>query len=140
MVASLKEFMEPDLPAVGALLARMFPEGIRRVLLVNPPDGHSELFRPATALRRRYTNSPPYGLGVLAQHLRTAGVEPQLANLNHEVLKAARRDGSFIFDRVWQHALNAAIEKFRPDLIAVTCMFTMTHVSLKRVCEHASLS
>lgn len=135
---------KPNPVAARAFLDRIFHRRkIERVLLVTPPDGNSELFRMATARRRRYTNYPPYGLGVIAQHLRAVGVEPRMINLNHEVLRAARElpaDEEFRFDRVWQDKLNAAIAEFQPDLIGITCMFTMTHVSFKRVCEHASLS
>ncbi len=135
---------KPDSAAVRAFLDKIFPRGkIERVLLVNPPDGTSELFRIGTARRRRYTNYPPYGLGVIAQHLRAIGVEPRVLNLNHEVLQAARlasTEEDFSYDKIWQDKLSEAIAEFGPDLIGVTCMFTMTHLSLKRVCEHASLT
>lgn len=127
---------------VRALLAKWFPKRkIERVLFVNPPDAESELFRLPTAQRKRYSNYPPYGLGVLATHLRTIGVEAHVANLNHEILKAVHTcptDTTFDFDGVWQQKLDAAIEHFKPDLIGITCMFTMTHKSLKRVCDHAA--
>ena len=124
---------------VNEFFARNFPYGIERVLLVNPPDADSSLFRPETAKRGRYTNYPPYGLGVLAQNLRSIGVDVRLLNLNHVVLKACRTtDESFDFDRTWQDALSREIEVYRPDLVGVTCMFTMTHLSFKRVCEHAA--
>ncbi len=124
-------------------LARVFPNGpISRVLLVTPPDGSAELFRPATAARRRYPNYPAYGIGVIAQHLRAVGVESQMINLNHAVLKACKErnddEAPFDFDGAWQGALKEAIEEFAPDMIGVTCMFTMTHQSLRRVCEYAS--
>jgi radical SAM superfamily enzyme YgiQ (UPF0313 family) len=131
-----------DLPAERFLKA-CFPEGIRRVLLVNPPDGTKDLFRLGTARRRRYPNYPPYGLGVLAQQLRAIGVEPLVVNLNHAVLEHARsveKDEDFDFDDVWATALDQIIADFRPDLIGVTCMFTMTHASLKSVCAHAAQS
>ena len=125
-----------------AFLDRTFPHGeIRRVLLVTPPDGTAELFRPATARRRRYPNYPAYGLGVIAQHLRSLGVEARMINLNHLVLKAcmdANVQEEFDFDRTWQSALAAAIEDFEPDMVGVTCMFTMTHPSLRLVCEYAA--
>jgi radical SAM superfamily enzyme YgiQ (UPF0313 family) len=129
---------------VQAFVGRLFPAGhVRRILFVNPPDGEAERFRLDTALRRRYPNYPPYGPAVLAQQVRRIGIEPSLLNLNHEVLKACHEAGSeemFDFDAAWQARLDEAIESFRPDLIGVTCMFTMTHTSLKRVCEHAARS
>jgi len=129
---------------VEALIARLFPQRrIRRILFVNPPDGEAERFRFATARRRRYPNYPPYGPAVLAQQVRNAGMETALLNLNHEVLKAcheAKSEKAFDFDGVWQTKLDEAIEIFAPDLIGITCMFTMTHKSLKRVCERAARS
>lgn len=125
-----------------AFLDRAFPRGeIRRVLLVTPPDGSAELFRPSTARRRRYPNYPAYGLGVIAQHLRSVGVETRMINLNHLVLKACKEAAlqeAFDFDAAWQTALAGAIEDFEPDMVGVTCMFTMTHQSLRRVCEYAA--
>lgn len=130
--------LAPDRTAALTFFERHFPRGVERVLLVNPPDADSSLFRIETARRGRYTNYPPYGLGVLAQNLRDLGVEVRLLNLNHIVLKAARSGLPFDFDGVWEDALASEIVGFDPDLVGVTCMFTMTHTSLKRVCEFAS--
>jgi radical SAM superfamily enzyme YgiQ (UPF0313 family) len=123
---------------VSEFFARHFPEGISRVLLINPPDADSSLFRIETAKRGRYTNYPPYGLGVLAQNLRSIGIDVRLLNLNHVVLKTARMEETFDFDKTWQGALSREIENYKPNLVGVTCMFTMTHLSFKRVCEHAT--
>lgn len=133
-----------DLEKATGFLERLFPRGhVGRVLLVTPPDGESELFRFATAKRRRYPNYPPYGALVLAVHLRRISVDVRILNLNHEVLKAVHEvdaEAHFAFDAVWQRSLDEAIADFEPDLVGVTCMFTMTHRSLKRVCERASSS
>lgn len=140
---NVTEFPRNDLEKQARdFLDRLFPDrAIRRVLLVTPPDGTAELFRPATALRRRYPNYPAYGLGIIAQHLRGNGVDARMINLNHQVLKACKETppgAAFDFDGTWQAALASAIESFEPDLVGVTCMFTMTHQSLKRVCEFAA--
>ena len=88
------------------LLTRLFPRRrIDKVLLVNPPDADAGMFRYDTAKRRRYTNYPPYGLAVLARHLREIGVDVRIVNLNHEILKAcveSASEGEFDFDGVWQ--------------------------------------
>jgi hypothetical protein len=134
----------PQAEKIETVLNNIFPRRrIERVLLVNPPDGESSLFRFTTARRRRYPNYPPYGLAVLAQHLRSIGVEPRILNLNHEVLKAcyeAPSESEFSFDAVWRKLLAEEIEDFEPHLIGVTCMFTMTHQSLRKVCEAAAQS
>jgi len=131
----------PDSQAsISAFMAARFPRGsVERVLLVTPPDGESELFRIATAQRRRYPNYPPYGLAVLATRLRAQGLRVEILNLNHQVLEAAHatsNEQAFDFDRVWQQQLDDAMARVTPDLVGVTCMFTMTHVSLRRVCRH----
>src|SRR5262249_17774397 len=42
------------------------------------------------------------------------------------------------FDEIWKHLIDHAVAEFAPDLIGVTCMFTMTHASFKNVSEHAA--
>lgn len=130
------------LAAVRRFLATAFPEGrLDRVLLVNPPDADATLFRIDAARRGICPNFPPYGLAVLAEQLRRVGVEVAILNLNHLVLKAAAAaptPDAFDLDAVWQAQLDAAVERFRPHLIGVTCMFTMTHESLRRVCTRAA--
>lgn len=129
---------KPDSEKAEKLLDRLFPaRQIRRVLLVTPPDSSAEIFKISTAKRKRYTNYPPYGLAVLAEILRSNGIEAQILNLNHAVIKSAVSEPAelFDFDRVWRTKLTQAVERFKPDLAGVTCMFTMTHASLRRVCD-----
>ena len=125
-------------------LRGQFPDRrLDRVLLVNPPDADASLFRFEAARRGVAPNFPPYGLTVLAEQLQRVGVQVRIVNLNHVVLKAshAAEDAeTFPFDAVWQGELDAAIEAFQPDLIGVTCMFTMTHESLRQVSTWASRS
>jgi radical SAM superfamily enzyme YgiQ (UPF0313 family) len=132
----------PDGKESEDVLTRLFPKRrISRVLLVNPPDSHAEMFQYDTAKRGRYTNYPPYGLIILARNLREIGVEVRVCNLNHEVLKRCHAtDGAdeFDYDSAWNKRLDVAVEAFAPDLICVTCMFTMTHLSFKLVCERAA--
>jgi radical SAM superfamily enzyme YgiQ (UPF0313 family) len=121
-----------------AYLAKLFPNGkLKKVLLVNPPDADISLFRFDTAKRGRYTNYPPYGLLSLASHLETLGVDVRVCNLNNEILKNCTEcdtKESFDFDTVWQSKLVEDLKEFEPDLVGTSCMFTMTHGSLKNVC------
>lgn len=108
---------------------------IKKILLVTPPDGDSSLFRKDTALRKRYANYPPYGSLCLASHLRKIGIEVSILNLNNIILKVCRENpDDFEFDCTWRSALEESIANFAPDFIGVTCMFTMTHQSFKKVC------
>ena len=120
----------------------LFPRrSIKKVLLVNPADSHSEMFRYDTAKRKRYSSYPPYGLVVLAKNLRDVEVEVKICNLNHEILKKCYESESsenFDFDEIWQNLLDQDIASFQPDFIGITCMFSMSHESLKRVCMWVS--
>lgn len=120
-----------------SFLESKFPNGIKKILLITPPDGTDDLFQIATAKRGRYPNYPAYGLGLLATHLRNIGIDVLMINLNHEVLKEAnlRKEEDFSFNNIWSEKLNEVIKNYRPDLACVTCMFTMTHNSLKAVCS-----
>lgn len=135
------EFQAPPKPdAIERFLDGLFPQGIRRVLLVTPPDSEAAHFREDTAKRLRYPNYPPYGLAVIAQKLRDVGVEVRICNLNHEVLKRCiTSEGGFDYDAAWQTKFEEDNADFLPDLIGVTCMFTMTHGSFKKVCDLAKI-
>jgi radical SAM superfamily enzyme YgiQ (UPF0313 family) len=133
-----------DWDAVEAVFTALVPgRSIRRVLLINPPDADASIFQYETARRGRYTNYPPYGLAILAEHLRRANVDARILNLNHVILKgahAAPNAEAFDHFTTWTTALDEAIADYQPDLIGVSCMFTMTHTSLKEVCERAAKS
>jgi radical SAM superfamily enzyme YgiQ (UPF0313 family) len=131
-----------DRSSIEDTLDGLFPQrAIKRVLLINPPDADSEVFRYETAKRGRYTNYPPYGLGVLARRLIDIGLEVRICNLNHAVLKQVHEtisEAEFDHGAAWRSALDNELKAFRPDFIGITCMFTMTHNSLKKICAHAA--
>lgn len=125
-----------DLKISKNFIKKKFPNGIKKVLLITPPDGTQDLFQYDTAKRKRYPNYPAYGLGLLATHLRNIGIQASMLNLNHEILKGVELNEKeiFDFDSVWKSELEKKIDKFKPDLVCITCMFTMTHNSLKAIC------
>lgn len=120
-------------------LTRLFPRRIiERVLFVVPPDADVAMFNYATAKRGRYWNYPPYGVGVIASHLRAIGIDVMILNLNNEILKACKSSKGeeyFDFDEVWSGKLAEELLDFKPDIAGVTCMFTQTHISMVRICN-----
>ena len=130
---------EKGLDEVGEYIRSKFKNKlIKRVLLVNPPDIHESIFDYSTAKRGRANNYPSYGLGIIAGHLIKNNYETQLVNLNHEILKEVHKSNSsrdFNYTNVWKKSLQKAIDKFKPDLIGVTCLFSVTGPSLKEVCD-----
>lgn len=118
-------------------LDNLFAEPVQRVLLVAPPEVDASLFVYETGVRGRYTNLPPYGLAVLATHLRREGIEVEILNLNHVVLKACRSAGSrdkFDFDVAWKSVLADHIAASNAQFIGITSMFDSNHQALVKVC------
>lgn len=109
---------------------------IGKILFVNPPDGDKTMFRLEVAKRGRYNNNPPYGLGLLATVARSLGIQVEILNLNHEILKSSCNKPDFDFDFEWKQKIKEKIELFRPDIVGVSCLFTMTHESFKQVIKY----
>ena len=87
-VSQAKEITEDSIALAESALKKIFnTKGIKKVLLVTPPDVNESLFDYATTKRGRSNNYPPYGLGVIAQHLLENNIDVRICNLNHEVLK-----------------------------------------------------
>ena len=128
-----------DLKAAEDELSRLFPlRRVERVLLVAPPDAESSMFNYSTGKRGRYVNVAPYGLGLLATHLREDGIQVNIINLNNIILKACRQSESpetFDFNEIWKSALAEEINRYQPDFIGLTCMFSQTHPSMVCVCN-----
>ena len=120
-------------------LTRLFPQRcIRKVLLVAPFSFDTAMFDYVAAKHGRYWNYPPYGLGIIASHLRSEGISAHILNLNNEILKACRTlntESDFDFEDVWGSKLKQEITTFGPDIVGVTCMFSMSHKSTVTVCN-----
>ncbi len=63
---------------------------IKTVLLISPPNGDKSLFRQSVAKRKNYENHPQYGLGVIAAHLKKAGIKVNSLNLNNINIKGSK--------------------------------------------------
>jgi len=115
-----------------------FKNGIKKVLFINPPDADSSIFKMDVAKRGRYPNYPAYGLGILSTNLREINIDTSILNLTHYILKHVNEYETLEdlnYDKFWQDRLEKEILEFSPDLICVTCMFSMTHKSFSNVCE-----
>ncbi len=113
---------------------------VKKILLVNPPDIHDALFDYDTAKRGRANNYPTYGLGIIARHLMNNGYEAKICNLNHELLKkvkASEKAATFNYNETWKRVLFDALADYQPDLIGITCIFSVTGPSLVNVCRTA---
>ncbi|MBF0126688.1 MAG: B12-binding domain-containing radical SAM protein, partial [Magnetococcales bacterium] len=83
-------------------------------------------------LQLRYYAFPPYGIGILKRNLEKRDYTVRLEDLNYRVLAAIHQaEGSITtpedLTRIWQTQLRNAIEAFKPDIVGLSCMYTMTH-------------
>ena len=116
-------------------MLKLFPNGIKRILFVQPPDIDCEGFKAELAVRKRYWNYPPYGLMILSAIVRNENCVPHIINLQHSLLKKIINIGEDKYDKgLWgehvQGELKSVVESFKPELIGLTCMFSLTHQSM----------
>ena len=124
-------------------LNKLFPKRkVERILFVAPPDGDKSMFDYATGKRGRYWNYPAYGAGVIASYLREDGIEVSILNLNNKILDTcwnSKSQNDFDFDLVWKKSLKKELQRVKPDMVGVTCMFTQTHTATVEVCREVKL-
>ncbi len=118
---------EPIRSRVDARLALLFPEGCARVLLINPPVIPEGEFDPSVARLKRYPVFPPYGLGILNRELKKSGYATSLVDLNHAVFANSCEYST------WKEVLRERFERFAPQACAISCMYSISHPSLKAV-------
>lgn len=121
--------------AVARKLLELIKSPCRRVLIVNPPQISEADFLIERALNNRYWIYPPYGPGVLCRNLQARDYETDLLDLNFEVLQSAHKLREKFNYRIWKEKLWGKLDGFRPDIVAMSCMFTMTHAIMKEITE-----
>ena len=102
-------------------------------MLVNPPALPAHMFDITAAKKKRYSGFLPYGLTVLAALLRRAGLEVAILDLNFYLLAEVQRVGEIDVEATWRDELHRVLASFNPDIVGVTCMFTMTHEAFVEV-------
>ncbi len=113
----------------------------QRVLLIKPLSVAESEFSMKLARHRRYYNYPPYGLGILCTHLKRRGYEVKLLDLNMDVLDAVQSgqtqlDSAEEIRRCWQERLRKTLDVFHPDVVGISCTFTMTQAMLMQVAQY----
>lgn len=127
--------LPPDPVAAGrSVVARklrtLFPNPVQRVLFVAAPQVGLHQFDNDLARRSRYFCYPPYGLGKLATYVMERGYDVEIVDLNYETLAEAKlRADEFDIVSYWRARLEQAILTYQPDIIGVSCMFTMGYAN-----------
>lgn len=126
-----------DLPRrmIGEKLLATIKKPCQRILIINPQTIPREDFVLDQILNKRCWIYPPYGPGVLCRTLEQRGYTTEIIDLNLEIVLAARQEREkFCYD-VWIDKLQTKLDQFRPDLVGISCMFTMTHVIVKQIVD-----
>lgn len=106
-----------------------------RILLVSPPQIPQKNFDVEMAWQKRYPAFPPYGLGIINKKLHENGYVSEIIDLNYEVLTCLHSENTSFNYTIWQNKLQERIKIFRPDLIGITCMFSMTAPQMYEIAE-----
>ena len=150
---SLEEIMEKEegLPCntlagardlIAAKLKNKFPLGIGKILLINPPMTTKDNFNINLARSQSYPCYPPYGLGLLSRQLENRAYDTKIVDLNFEIMKNVNTlpIETFDYDKVWHRKIERTFREFNPDLIGITCMYTMIHPSMQAVVDYIKQS
>jgi len=111
----------------------LLPNGCRRILLVEPPNVPEEDWDPDVAENNRYPVYDPYGLGVISSCIELRGYESDIIDLNLMVQYKFKSDPKSFKYKIWQELLKEKLDEFKPDLVGITCMFTLYHRSMIRI-------
>ena len=130
---SVRDTIE-DAGVIAAKVTRLLP-GCKRVLLVCPPQVPEADFDVDVAVQRRYPAFPPYGLGIINRKIKEQGYASDIMDLNFEVLASLKRDQSAFKYGIWKTLLQDRIAAFKPDIVGISCMYTMTAMPMYAVAE-----
>ncbi len=111
--------------AIAEKLREKIKPPCKKILLIYPQQVSEQDFFKDIAQRGRYSVYPPYGCGVLARNLTQRGYQADILDLNFEVLSAAQKE--YFKYSFWRDVLNRKLGLFKPDLVGISCMFSMTH-------------
>ncbi len=120
----------------------LFKNPINKVLFINPLFFPEDQFNLTVARNKRYYCYPPYGIGLLSANLNKIGINTAILDLNMEVLASVENSNSDYFStkdisNLWVNKLNDTLKSFRPDLIGISCTFTMSHNMLMSIAKHS---
>ena len=122
---------------IAKKLKKLLPHGCARILLVEPPNVAEEDYDIEVAWDNRYPVYPPAGPAILRTDLLRRGYEvPKILDLNFRLQEFLKETGkeNFHYD-IWQEWLAAELERFKPDVVGLTCMFTVFHRQMVRTAD-----
>ena len=109
----------------------------QKILLIHPQHIPEDQFNIEKALHSRYWSYQPYGCGVLSRNLESRGYVADILDLNYDMLDKAYRFKQDFRYSMWKDWFKKKLEEFKPDVIGISCMFTMSHGIVKNIADAA---
>lgn len=109
---------------------------VKKVLLIQPIQIEEEKIDIKIALNKRYYMYPPYGLGILNTIVRNSNYESDILDLNFETFKIIHKEkniNSKELTKGWKKILVQKLKDYKPDMVGVSCTFTMNHKNMMDV-------
>ncbi|OGM99394.1 MAG: hypothetical protein A2817_03320 [Candidatus Yanofskybacteria bacterium RIFCSPHIGHO2_01_FULL_39_8b] len=133
------DLLNPNEAKIREMIAEKLKKSVKtpcqRILLIHPMHIKEENFYLDRALGGRYWSYQPYGCGILCRNLDRRGYETDILDLNFEMLSEAHRlDHQFSY-MFWQESLLNKLDRFKPDLVGISCMFSMSHKVIKDIAK-----
>ena len=100
----------------------------KRILLISTIQIHESKINLAVAKKKRYYAYPPYGLGILNKLIKESNYESKILDLNIDTFLHLQNNEVKTTDEItkfWKKRLKEILSKYKPDLIGITCTFTM---------------
>ena len=118
---------------IGSKLRSLLPNGCQKILLVEPPNVPEEDWDPAVAANNRYPVYEPYGLGVISSCIELRGYTTDIIDLNFMLQDHFKSNPENFKYTIWKEWLKQKMDEFDPDIVGLTCMFTIYHRSMARI-------
>lgn len=123
----------PEQSLIEKKARSLLPNGCRKILLIEPPNVPEEDWDPDVASNNRYPIYDPKGLGILSSCIEMRGYTTGILDLNFMLQDSYKNNLNNFKYRLWGDWLRKKLEEFKPDLVGITCMFTIYHRSMTRV-------
>ncbi len=109
---------------------------VNKILLIQPLQIEEDKIDIKIALNKRYYMYPPYGIGILNKVLKNNNYTSDVLDLNFETFSYIHEKKNISYDdltKKWKSKLIEKLEKYKPDLVGVSCTFTMNHKNMMDV-------
>ncbi len=104
---------------------------VKKILLIQPLQIAEDKIDIRIALNKRYYIYPPYALGILNSVLKKNNYVSDILDLNIDVFAELHKKKGNIQKKdltfKWKNNLKKKIEIFKPDIVGLSCTFTMNH-------------